>query len=69
MDRVKGKLYSSSFSRFLLTVLLQRAKLMIVTDDVEWSYDVVGNYPEFNVHNLSIASKIDNGQSRSQVSK
>ena len=34
---------------------------MITTDDVEWSYEVNGNYPEFNIHNMSITSKIDCG--------
>ena len=34
---------------------------MITTDDVEWSYEVNGNYPEFNIQNMSIASKVDCG--------
>lgn len=38
---------------------------MITTDDVEWSYEVIGNYPEFNIHNMSISSKVDCGLSKS----
>ena len=34
---------------------------MITTEDVEWSYEVNGNYPDFNIHNMSISSKVDCG--------
>ena len=45
-----------------------RATLIISTDDVEWTYQVNGNYPEFNIQNMSITSKLDSGNSRSIVS-
>ena len=42
---------------------------MITTDDVEWTYEVNGNYPDFNIQSMSIAPKVDSGLSKSIVTK
>lgn len=39
----------------------EKARLMITTEDVEWSYEVNGNYPDFNINSMSISSKVDCG--------
>jgi hypothetical protein len=38
------------------------AHLVIVTDDTQWNYEIIGTYPEFNVNTLEIKSKIDTGK-------
>jgi len=38
--------------------LAQRANLMIVTDDAQWSYDVYGSFPEHKIKDADIKSKV-----------
>jgi len=40
---------------------------MITTGDVEWSYEVNGHYPDFNINNMSIASKVDCGSNSKSI--
>jgi len=35
------------------------AYLVISTDEAQWNYEIHGSYPEFNVKNIAIKSKID----------
>jgi len=35
--------------------------LIITTDDAQWNYEVTGTFPDFNVHAMSIKSKVDSG--------
>ena len=53
------RFYSSniSFSYFF------RAILNVVTDDAQWTYEVIGNYPDLNIRgNNMIKSKINSGR-------
>ena len=50
-----------------MPTIIHRGTLIITTDDVEWSYQVNGRYPDFNIQNMSIASKVDSGNSKSVV--
>jgi hypothetical protein len=56
--------FGSEGTQFMVTFsptqygLAQRANLLIVTDDAQWSYDIRGGFPEHNVHDLNIQPKI-----------
>ena len=58
--------YGSDGSEFVITFkpvtygIREVAYLTIVTDDAQWNYEVVGDYPDTTVDNSKIQSKVDN---------
>lgn len=59
--------YGSEGTQFIITFspkeygTRERANLIVMTEEAQWNYEVIGSYPEHNISTMSVRSKINTG--------